>query len=72
MKIKHYLGITTFTIICGMGILGHAQEKAFRPFSPNPEEMSKRYLDASSLDSAARNIAVNTDITPKWSPDKQS
>jgi dipeptidyl aminopeptidase/acylaminoacyl peptidase len=72
MKIKHYLNIGTFSIICGIGLSAHAQKKALSPFSPAPAEMARTYQEASLLDTAARKIAVNTDIIPRWNPDKKS
>lgn len=72
MKIKHYLSIGTFSMICGMNVSVHAQKRELVPFSPTSVEMARTYQEAGLLDTAARKIAVNTDITPHWNPDKQS
>lgn len=72
MKTKPYLSIVTFTLICGMNISVSAQKKVLIPFSPTPAEMARTYQEAGVLDSTARKIALNTDLTPHWNPDKLS
>lgn len=72
MKIKHYLGVGTFSLIFGLGLSAQAQKTALSAFSPTPAEMTRTYQEASLLDTAARKIALNTDITPRWNPDRQS
>ena len=54
-------------ILCVYADVLSAQNKVTEPFSPNREQMLKRYKVAEERDSLARRTVFKTSITPGWS-----
>ena len=54
-------------ILCVYADVLSAQNKVTEPFSPNREQMLKRYKVAEERDSLARRTIFKTSITPGWS-----
>ncbi|SFG82873.1 S9 family peptidase [Pedobacter insulae] len=72
MKRISYLKPALFLLISGMSFCANAQQTALQPFKPFTAEFLEVMKQASSLDTALRNVAANNSIVPFWQQDKTS